>query len=65
MWEVQLQMNPVLAELTFPVEGNPDGGNAQVVALGGKLVVLLYPGRPRAGVGGGNGVPQMWSQASP
>lgn len=63
MWEVQLRMSPVLAELTFRVEADPDGGNTQRPLK--EAVCLPYPGRYGAKLLGGSGVHLTWPRASP
>lgn len=57
-WEVQLRMESVLAELTFRVEADPDGGNTQRPLK--EAVCLPYPGRYGAKLLGEIGVHLTW-----
>ena len=56
-------MSPVLAELTFHVEADPDGGNTQWPLK--EAGCLPYPGRYGAGLLGGNGIHLTWPHTSP
>lgn len=65
MWNVggTTEDESMLAEVTFHVEADPDGGKTQWPLK--EAGCLPYPGRHGAGLLGGSGVHLTWPHASP